>query len=237
MKILLTNDDGIQSLGIQKMEEVLKKYGEVYVVAPMVEQSGKSCSISAHKGVKVEIYDERHIGVDGSPVDCVEVGFALTNIEFDLVVSGCNNGYNLANDVMYSGTCGACTQALFTKTKAMAFSCYNSDYFYQINKYVPKVMDYILKNNLLSYEYFLNVNFPNIDHVKEIKITKICEPIYEKYRSLLVDNICTVSRKNLTLFNEDSDIYAISNGFISITPLSQTTYKDKFYNLLKNKLK
>lgn len=238
MKILLTNDDGISSNGIKKMEDVLKKYGDVYVVAPRLEQSGRSCSIQAHKGVNVDIVDERHIQVEGSPVDCVEVGFALTNLSFDIVVSGCNNGHNLANDVMYSGTCGACIQALFTNTKAIAFSCFNENYFYQIDEEVPKVMDFILKNKILSSKYFLNVNFPTTKQSKGIKITKIEEPIYEKYRSVLIDRQCIVNRKNITKnLDEDSDVYAINNGYISITPLSQTNYKDQYYEFLKNRVK
>ncbi|MBR2385962.1 5'/3'-nucleotidase SurE, partial [bacterium] len=74
MNILLTNDDGINSEGLKKLENVLKEYGKVFVVAPMVEQSGKACSINSFKGIKVKKIDKNHIAVDGSPVDCVEVG-------------------------------------------------------------------------------------------------------------------------------------------------------------------
>ena len=159
MNILLTNDDGIDSLGIKELERVLLNYGNVYVFAPKVQQSGKACSINTFMGINVYKIDEYHYSVIGSPVDCVEAACALINKKFDLVVSGCNNGYNLSNDIMYSGTCGACIQASFAKLKAIAFSCANSEYFYQIKTFAKDVLDYVLKNKLLSTDYFLNVNF------------------------------------------------------------------------------
>ena len=77
MNIVLTNDDGIDSLGLKKLESVLSKYGNVYVVAPSVQQSGKACSISAFFGITMNKIDNNHLSVDGTPVDCVEVACAL----------------------------------------------------------------------------------------------------------------------------------------------------------------
>ena len=158
MNILLTNDDGINALGIKKVEEILKQYGNVFVVAPLVEQSGKACSINAYRSVKIHKIDKNHIAVDGSPVDCVEVALSMLDVDFDLIVSGCNNGYNLAHDVMYSGTCGACVQALFACKKAIALSMkYNQDVSL-LDDLLPETLNYIFKNNLLSTNYFLNLN-------------------------------------------------------------------------------
>ena len=239
MNILLTNDDGINSVGLIELRKVLQKYGTVYTVAPSVEQSGKGCSITAFKGVKVHRIDEYNISVDGTPVDCVEVGCSMLNVKIDLVVSGCNNGFNLSNDIMYSGTCGACVQASIAKLPAIAFSCKNKYFFDQIEKYVPSILEYIFKNDLLSTNYFLNVNLP--EEVKnDIMITKVYEPVYESYYDGITneDNTYIIYRKKLCVDeNVDSDFNAISNGYISITPLSQTIFKNKYFNEIKNKLK
>ena len=173
MNILLTNDDGINALGIKKVEEILSEYGNVYVVAPLVEQSGKGCSINAFKGVKIHKINNNHIAVEGSPVDCVEVALAMLDVNFDLVVSGCNNGYNLSQDVMYSGTCGACVQANLAKKKAIALSIKNYHYFDNLDVVLKPTLDYVLKNDLLSENYFLNINFPTEVNHKGIKFTKV----------------------------------------------------------------
>ena len=100
MNILLTNDDGINAPGIKKVESILQKYGNVYVVAPKYEQSGKACSINAFKGVSIEKIDKNHIAVEGSPVDCVEIALALLDIktrrkytEAEIVSLGCNSPF------------------------------------------------------------------------------------------------------------------------------------------------
>ena len=208
MNILLTNDDGIASLGLKKLEEVLSNYGNVYVVAPSTQQSGKACGISAFFGVCVNKIDNNHISVEGTPVDCVEVACAMINKKIDLVVSGCNSGYNLSQDIMYSGTCGACVQASLSKIPSIAFSVKNKDYFHQIDKYAKQVLDFIFTNNLLDSSYFLNVNIPESES-KGIKLTKVYEPIYESYYPILVDsetNKYIIERKPINSIDyEDCD--------------------------------
>ena len=240
MNILLTNDDGINALGIKKVESILKQYGNVYVVAPKYEQSGKGCSINAFKGVNIEKIDNNHIAVEGSPVDCVEIALSILNVDFDLVVSGCNAGYNLSQDIMYSGTCGACLQASFGNCKAVALSIKNQDYFDLLDTYLPMTMDFIFKNDLLSTNYFLNVNFPINLNKKQFKITKVKDIIKESY--YLIDNTMEnnyiVARKSIDEnVNQDVDFVAVKNGFISITPLSQSLYKNNLYNQIKRKIK
>lgn len=239
MNIVLTNDDGIDSLGLKKLESVLSKYGNVYVVAPSVQQSGKACSISAFFGITMNKIDNNHLSVDGTPVDCVEVACAMIDKKIDLVVSGCNSGYNLSQDVMYSGTCGACVQASLSKLPSIAFSVKSKDHFEQIDKYAKEVLDYIFENNLLDSSYFLNVNIPS-EEAKGIKLTKIYEPIYESYYEILIDsktNKYIIERKPINqISNEDCDKVAVNNGYISITPLSQNLFKENIYKKVKAKL-
>lgn len=238
MNILLTNDDGINSIGLIKLKEILKKYGTVYTVAPQVEQSGKACSISAFKGVKVNKIDEYNIAVEGTPVDCVEVAYAMLGVKIDLVVSGCNNGYNLSNDIMYSGTCGACVQASMAKIPAIAFSCKNKYFFDMIDEYVPSILEFIFSKELINSKYFLNVNIPE-KVINGMMLTKVYEPVYETYYrgELNEDGTYTIYRDKISVDNyENSDINAISKGYISITPLSQTIFKNKYFNEVEEKL-
>ena len=174
MRILLTNDDSYSSEGIHLLRKQLEKYGEVFLVAPKEVQSGKACGITIGPGLDYIKIDEKTYIVDGTPIDCVIFGIAvLKNI--DLVVSGCNDGYNYGVDSIYSGTCGACTQSLISSIPAIAFSCKKKEFFDQITKFTPLAMDYILNNNLLSSNYFLNVNYQNPEYqeAKGVKITKL----------------------------------------------------------------
>lgn len=240
MNILLTNDDGINSIGLKKLENVLKKYGDVYVVAPSFQQSAKGCATTAFLGLKVHKIDDKHLAVDGTPVDCVEVACALLDVKIDLVVSGCNEGYNLGVDIMYSGTCGACFQASIASLPSIAFSCKNSSFFYQIDRFVPMVLDYIFSKNILSNKYYLNVNFPENDSNVNIKLTKLAPYNHERYFPVnYIDfgNTIIIDRKSTSKFNDDSyDENAVKSGFISITPLSQNLFQKKFFNNIKKRI-
>ena len=186
-----------------------------------------------------EIKNHYHLSVEGTPVDCVEVACAMINKKIDLVVSGCNSGYNLSQDIMYSGTCGACVQASLSKIPSIAFSVKNKDYFHQIDKYAKEVLDYIFDNDLLDSSYFLNVNIPE-GKSKGIKLTKVYGPIYETYYPILIDsetNKYIIERKAINeINNEDCDKVAINNGYISLTVLSQNLFKDELYKKVEEKL-
>ena len=240
MNILLTNDDGINALGIKKVEQILKNYGNVFVVAPKVEQSGKACSINAFKSIRINKIDSNHIAVEGSPVDCVEVALAMLDVDFDLIVSGCNNGYNLAHDVMYSGTCGACVQALFAKKKAIALSIRHNSDFEVLDVFLNDTLKYIFDNDLLSTNYFLNVNFPDDINYKGFKISKVYANVHESYYPMpLSEKDCyVIYRKEHSEFNySDRDVNVVSDGYISISPMSNNIFKEDDYNNLIKKIK
>ena len=122
MNILLTNDDGYNSEGIHILKELLNKYGTVVIVAPKGAMSAKSVSITLEKGIKVEQVDKTTFICEGTPADCVSFGCNALSIKFDLVVSGCNNGFNLSYDTMYSGTVGAALEALTYGIPSIAVS-------------------------------------------------------------------------------------------------------------------
>lgn len=241
MKILLTNDDGYKANGLQALKKVLAQYGTVYTVAPSEVQSGKGCALTTFRPFKAHKIDEYNYHVEGTPVDCVQFAYLILKNDFDLVVSGCNNGYNLSNDIMYSGTCGACFQALIFKKKAIAFSADYYDEPTQVINYAKMVLDYIFEHNLLSPNYYLNVNFhkdPNMSP-KGIKITKvhIRHSDYEMKSYDETTDTYIIKHLHDDIFNDDNyDVSAVNNGYISITPMGITTFRDEHYDELKKKI-
>lgn len=235
MNILLTNDDGYDSQGIHLIKDKLKKYGRVVIVAPKRSMSAKSVSITIGKGIHVEKVDDETFICDGTPADCVSFGCNALSIGFDLVVSGCNNGFNVSYDTMYSGTVGAALEALTYGIKSMAVSCKfgKGDNFEVVEKYFDKVYKYILDNNLLSNEYILNINFPYGKEIQGIQISTLYYKVeqydyffekeedgYHAYRNLKTD------------FSDDktSDCFLINNGIVSITPLNKSYFSKEIYD-------
>lgn len=239
MNILLTNDDGIDANGIKILENILKDYGNVYVSAPMKAKSGAGCSLTINNYVEYKEIDDRHIALDANPVDCVIFGFSYyQDFKFDVVVSGCNNGYNLSFDSMYSGTIGACFQALVMKTKTIAFSMDRNFYEQDLVTEIKNVMDYVFKHDLLSNKYLLNVNLASKPYVnsKGILITKqYLRNI--KYSGEYQDNKVLLKRN---IIDETSDVIydvgACKNGYVSITPLKITRYCNGLYEKIVNKV-
>ena len=124
MRILVTNDDGVQAQGIAVLADALQGLGEVWVVAPDRERSGASHSISLHSPLRLLSHGERRFAVDGTPGDCVYL--AINHLFKDerpaLVVSGINHGANLADDITYSGTVAAALEATMLGIPSVAVS-------------------------------------------------------------------------------------------------------------------
>lgn len=236
MNILLVNDDGYAAEGINLLKKKLDKYGRVVMVAPEGAMSAKSVSITFGRAQKLRKIDTDIYAFDGLPTDCASFGLSNLSkdlgIEFDLVVSGCNHGWNICHDVMYSGTVGALTMALTYHKKVMAISCEMN--FDIVDKYFDKVFDYILKNNLLSSEYITNVNFPLGDEVKDIRIGKLFDREQQTFYVLKEDGYyadrIVQECENVP---EDTDFFQVNHGIVSIVPLAKTTFNEEIYNKLK----
>ena len=116
MNILLTNDDGLHAPQLLPLIRWCQKLGNVTVIVPKYEQSGKSQSIELHKSFAIEEHDPEpgiHItAVDSTPADCVRFGILGRKEKYDLVISGINRGFNMGGDIMYSGTAGAAFEAV-----------------------------------------------------------------------------------------------------------------------------
>ena len=173
MKICITNDDGIFSEGITILAEWAKKIGEVVIVAPKVQQSGKAHSIEIHKPFEVKQVEHptgvRAFSVDSTPADCVRLALTAMNENFDIVFSGINCGYNLGREIIYSGTVGAALEASMQKVNGIAFST-GFDTFAGAQQHLDTAWEYIIQNDLLGKSDVWNVNIPEIS-TGEIRLT------------------------------------------------------------------
>jgi 5'-nucleotidase len=218
MNILLTNDDGIQSEKLKITEEILSKFGTVTVVAPSKEMSAKSMSLTIG-GFTFKKVDDYHYAVDGTPVDCVNFGYAGLDTDFDLVVSGTNNGYNHGIDISYSGTVGATLQGQYFKMKTLALSADRKGNTILLEE-LEKTIQYVFDRNLLSTDHTININFPRerFGHTNGIRETKIYRQVYT-FDPEIVDNKFVPHRgyirdENLPI---DSDLKASLEGYTSIS--------------------
>ena len=227
MKILITNDDGIDAIGIRLLASWAKKYGEVTVVAPKTEQSAKSHAIQiAHpmEIKKVPFMDGvTAYSVDSTPADCVRYAVLSLNEKFDLVLSGINRGANVGADVVYSGTLGAIFEAARMGIFAIGYSAF-PDKQEEAAKQLDDVYEYIVKNNLFGENPIYNVNIP--DNAKGIRMTYQGSPYFS-------DAFIKAEGENMYMQDGaqipeicpddlDRDTVAIHAGYISITPLLAT---------------
>ena len=239
MKILVTNDDGIQAEGLKTLVEFAKTLGEVTVCAPTCQQSAKSHAINVHDPFEIKIVDYcdgvTAYSVSSTPVDCVRFGMIGLNAEYDLVLSGVNNGYNIGEDILYSGTVGCVFEAALHNTRAIAFSTEHGNSG-KVLQYVKQAYKYICDNKLFDYCLAYNVNIPEVVS-GDVRITKQ-GGAYFTDEFIKVDEHQFDQRgycvyrygQDLTL---DTD--ATMNGYISVTPLTVKRDDEKAYERIIGK--
>lgn len=162
-RILVSNDDGYSSEGIRALAKAMGPLGEVWVVAPEVEQSATSHSISLHRPLRIREIEERWFAVDGTPTDSVylAINHLMRGRRPDLVVSGINHGANLAEDVLYSGTVAAAMEGALLGIPAIAFSRVGSAPFdfEPAARFAQALVSSVLQQEL-PRRMLLNVNIP-----------------------------------------------------------------------------
>lgn len=234
MKILIANDDGIDSEGIYHLAKKLKEIGNVYVVAPDKEQSASGHSITMHQPLrlkKVNFFDTDIDAwwVSGTPADCIKLGIeTIIKQKPDLVVSGINKGANLGTDILYSGTVSAAIEGAILGIPAVAFSyaSHKSFDFALAADIAQRICIEIIKTPMPSKTIF-NVNIPccTSSNIKGIKICRLGTREYSNNYEERKDprgNIYYWLAGELidTTHNEpDTDIFAISKNYVSITPI------------------
>jgi 5'-nucleotidase len=226
--ILVSNDDGVAAAGLIALREALASFADVYTVAPQLEQSAKSHSITLHHPLRFHEVEPRVWAVDGTPADCVYVAFFLADLlprRPDLVVSGINHGPNLGNDVHYSGTVAAAREGTLRGVPSIAFSNSSSD-MEGAAQYAKRFCKQLLATTAPEGQaVLLNVNFPPVPP-KGIRATRLGLRLYADEVEVRDD---PRGRHYLWIGGpghvkshpvEGADTEALDEGLISITPLS-----------------
>ena len=223
MRILITNDDGINAPGIRMLAEWAKSLGEVTVVAPKVEQSGMSHAIQFVEPIEIKqvpfMDGVEAWSMDSTPADCVRFGVLGLEREYDLILSGINRGVNVGVDLVYSGTVAAIFEAGRLGMPGIAFSTFPDSQEFA-SKYFSDVYKFITDRGLFDKNLIYNVNIP--DEVKGIHLTyqgsQYFSDVFQKREGDMyvqvghkIDDVCPDDIKR--------DTVAIHKGYISVTPL------------------
>lgn len=236
MKILITNDDGFMSPVLPLLAKWAQKLGEVTIAAPKVEQSGKSQAIHFTREIeitKVEIAPDLFgYAVDSTPADCVRFGVHGLKQKYDLILSGINRGYNLGDDIVYSGTCGAIFEGSRMGINGLAISA-DIDKLMEAPNSLDMIWDYIQKNSLYEYNMLYNVNIPPCPN--EIRITKQGGIYYNDTFIHSNGNMYVQSGDIWQDSGDDpsTDINSVRQNAISITPLIASRTEMNVFNKLK----
>lgn len=236
MRILLTNDDGINARGLDLLETIAKRFSDdVWVVAPTDEQSGAGHSLTLTQPVRLRRHDNRRFSVKGTPTDAVMMALAyiMKDSPPDLILSGINRGSNLAEDVTYSGTVSAAMEGALAGIPSIALSqCYAKEGmgdtvpFAAAEAWAERVLRPLIETPMAS-RTLINVNFPALppEKVKGIRVarqglrdygrTRIVQRTdprgYHYYWFGLGPMIETASHS--------TDLEAIDAGYVAVTPL------------------
>ncbi|MBN2363964.1 5'/3'-nucleotidase SurE [candidate division WOR-3 bacterium] len=222
MKILLTNDDGINAVGLKALRQALTGLGEICVVAPEEEQSASSHGITLRKPVVVKNPEQGIYTVSGTPTDCIVLALrAGLCPDPDIVLSGINSGYNIGEDILYSGTFAAAAEASLSDIPSMAVSSeYSKDIssFEKCGKIARKLIPAVLELGGLW-----NLNVPSRLLSEKIKVTFMGHRKYDRAISPRFDPIGRAyywlsGDKPLWDVEEGSDISAVESGAASLTP-------------------
>ncbi|MBQ8177751.1 MAG: 5'/3'-nucleotidase SurE [Clostridia bacterium] len=236
MRILVTNDDGINAEGIRVLVDFASTIGEVTVCAPKVQQSAKAHAINIYTPFEVKKVEylgaKEAYAVDSTPADCVRFGTLGLMRDYDVVFSGVNRGLNMGEDISYSGTAGAIFEARYRDIKGVAFSA-EINSFDSAREWIGKAYEYIVAHDMLKHADLLNVNIP--DNPKGIVVTKQGGAYYtDSFVEIEKDiwkqtGYCIhQNRHDLTI---DSD--ATIDGYVTITPLTHTRTDYKAYEIIR----
>lgn len=240
MKILITNDDGIFAEGIKPLVAWAKKHGEVTVVAPKTEQSGKSHAINFVTPVEIKRVDifegVEAYSMDSTPGDCVRFAVSGLRRKYDLVLSGINRGVNVGIDVIYSGTVAAIFEAGYWKLNAIAISTY-PDSLDEAVGYLDDMYSFICKNKLFEVNNLYNVNIPKA--AKGIRITKQGTPYFNDGFIVVDEENSMWLQTGEKIPDEDPadmerDTVALEEGYVSVSPMTVNRVDAEAFNRLKS---
>lgn len=249
MRILVSNDDGIDSLGIQVLAKALSEIAEVTVVAPHKEQSAVGHSITMQVPLRISKYfkngDFFGYAVEGTPADCVKIGIRnILKTPPDLVVSGINHGSNTAINIIYSGTVSAAREAAIMDVPSIAisvtnFAAHNFEFAGKVAQIVSQMV--MQRGHDLPRGTLLNVNVPDVPHeeVAGILLTKQgkskWDDIYEERKDPYGRPYYWLTGNLVEVDNDlDTDQAAIRNKYVSVTPIHFDLTDYETYERMKN---
>jgi 5'-nucleotidase len=225
-RILVTNDDGVRSDGIQALARALEPLGEVTIVAPLIEASAIGHALTLRRPLRLERVADRTYAVDGTPTDCVNIAVTkVLNGMPDLVVSGINKGYNLGDDVTYSGTVAGALEGALLGIPSLAVSVERNQSpfdFSQAASAAATVAGVILRHGLPP-RTLLNINVPH-RRAKGFRVT------VQARRNHVTSVAEALDPRGQPYFwieegqsdwepHDRSDYQAVRDGYISVTPL------------------
>jgi 5'-nucleotidase len=228
VRILVSNDDGYLAPGLQALVDVARRFGEITVVAPEQNHSGASNSLTLSRPLSVNRAANGHFFINGTPTDCVHIALTgLLDARPDLVISGINNGQNMGDDTLYSGTVAAAMEGHLFGIPSMAFSLVDKGWTHldSAARWVERVLRRYVEAPLPA-PLLLNVNLPNLpEHdVRGIAVTRLgkrhpSEPV-----------ICTQNPRGDPIYwigaagsakeaGPGTDFHSTAEGWVSVTPL------------------
>jgi len=225
-RILITNDDGVRSEGIEALAAALRRVGDVVVVAPAKEASAVGHALTLHYPLRLEQLDKQVYAVDGTPTDCVNIAVAVLLKGLpDLVVSGINKGLNVGDDVTYSGTVSGALEGALLGVPSIAVSLQRTRDrmdFGPAARAAATIARKVLREGLAP-RTFLNINVPRTTNghfkvtvqAKRNHLTQVQERVDPKHRTYYwIDEAVDEWERNPA-----SDYHAVREGYISVTPL------------------
>ncbi|WP_199554941.1 5'/3'-nucleotidase SurE [Sandaracinobacteroides hominis] len=233
MRILLTNDDGINAPGFAALERIAAQISDdVWVVAPAEEQSGAGHSLTLTRPIRVRQLGERKFAVAGTPTDSVmmALGHLMGGLKPDLILSGVNRGPNLAEDVTYSGTVSAAMEGTLAGIRSIALSQAMADYTHGRESFAgAEAMGPDIIRNIAAADWgdgiLVNVNFPPVPLPAGVRVT---EQGFRDYGHIRID-ARTDPRgfpyywfgygREVETPGHCTDLEAIRDGYVSVTPL------------------
>ena len=233
--ILLSNDDGIDSEGLTVLKNELARTDEVWAIAPERERTCVGHAITLHKPLRIKEHGHRVFSTNGTPADAILLGVkGLLSAKPDLVISGINKGPNMGQDVTYSGTVAAAKEAAFMEIPSLAVSLDGrKDFLFEEAARTVRELVEKIRVTPLPEQAFLNVNIPNLQRVsiKGFMVARLGKRIYN---GKVVERMDPRGGKYYWIGGdgegfepiEGTDLFAVSQGFVSITPLhwDMTTY-------------
>jgi 5'-nucleotidase len=228
LRILLSNDDGYQARGLRTLAEHLQSIAEVVVVAPDRNRSGASNSLTLETPLRVERVDDNLYYVNGTPTDCVHIAITgLLDREPDVLISGINNGANLGDDVLYSGTVAAAMEGRFLGIPSIAVSLVlaGNEHYATAAQLVRRLVERNVTDPLPT-DAILNINVPDVapDELKGIRATRL------GFRHKSEPAVKALDPHNRPIYwigpagagqdvGPGTDFHAVASGYVSVSPI------------------